>query len=111
VRVDNIRWRCFGTKKEDVERGQVCQAGFDTPHTNFHCAGVHLDQGGGAAGITAVLHELSPASAGHFRIIWIDRSGGASGGYGMVMPGDNSRDDGGGSVSPYARMDEVCRDP
>ena len=58
---DNIGALLRGTKKEDVERGQVLgEAGVDHAAHELHGAGVHLDEGGGWAAY-AVLHELSPA--------------------------------------------------
>ena len=58
---DNIGALLRGTKKEDVERGQVlAKPGSITPHTNFDGAGVRVDEGGGWSA-HAVLHELSPA--------------------------------------------------
>ena len=58
---DNIGALLRGTKKEDVERGQVlAKPGAITPHTNFDGAGVHADQGRGWAA-HAVLLELPPA--------------------------------------------------
>ena len=58
---DNIGALLRGTKKEEVERGQVlAKPGSITPHTNFDGAGVHADQGRGWAA-HAVLRELPPA--------------------------------------------------
>ena len=45
---DNIGALLRGTKKEDVERGQVlAKPGSITPHTDFEAPGVRVDQGGG----------------------------------------------------------------
>ena len=58
---DNIGALLRGTKKEDVERGQVlAKPGSITPHTEVHGAGVHPHQGRGRPA-HAVLHELPPA--------------------------------------------------
>ena len=58
---DNIGALLRGTKKEEVERGQVLsQAGRDHAAHRFRCPGLHPDQGGGRAA-HAVLHELPPA--------------------------------------------------
>ena len=58
---DNIGALLRGTKKEDVERGQVlAKPGVDHAAHEVHGAGVHPHQGGGWAA-HAVLHELSPA--------------------------------------------------
>ena len=58
---DNIGALLRGTKKEDVERGQVlAKPGSDHAAHELHGAGVHPDQGRGRAA-HAVLLELSPA--------------------------------------------------
>ena len=58
---DNIGALLRGTKKEEVERGQVlAKPGSITPHTEFEASGVCADQGGGWAS-QAVLRELSAA--------------------------------------------------
>ena len=77
---DNIGALLRGTKKEDVERGQVLgEAGEHYAAHEVHGAGVHLDEGGGRAA-HAVLHELSPAVLfpDHGR----DRHGRVAGGHG-----------------------------
>ena len=58
---DNIGALLRGTKREEVERGQVLAApGSITPHTKFKARGLHPDQGGGRAA-HAVLHQLPAA--------------------------------------------------
>ncbi len=58
---DNIGALLRGTKKEDVERGQVLgKPGSDHAAHAFHGAGVHPDQGRGWPA-HAVLHQLPPA--------------------------------------------------
>ncbi len=58
---DNIGALLRGTKKEDVERGQVlCKPGSITPHTNFEASGVCVDEGGGWSA-QAVLQQLPAA--------------------------------------------------
>ena len=58
---DNIGALLRGTKKEEVERGQVlAKPGSITPHTEFEASGVCVDQGGGWPS-QAVLLELSAA--------------------------------------------------
>ena len=59
---DNIGALLRGTKKEDVERGQVlAKPGSITPHTEFDGAGVHPHQGGGRPA-HAVLHDYHRSS-------------------------------------------------
>ena len=58
---DNIGALLRGTKKEEVERGQVlCKPGSITPHTNSRGSGVRVE---GVRGwpAQAVLQQLSPA--------------------------------------------------
>ena len=58
---DNIGALLRGTKKEDVERGQVlAKPGSITPHTDFGAAGVHPHEGRRRPA-HAVLLELPPA--------------------------------------------------
>ena len=58
---DNIGALLRGTKREDVERGQVLAApGSITPHTVFAAEGLRADQGGGGSA-HAVLHQLPAA--------------------------------------------------
>ena len=58
---DNIGALLRGTKKEDVERGQVlCKPGSITPHTSFEASGVCVDEGGGWSA-QAVLQQLPAA--------------------------------------------------
>ena len=58
---DNIGALLRGTKKEDVERGQVlCKPGSITPHTELRGPGVRPDQDGGWAA-QAVLQQLPAA--------------------------------------------------
>ena len=58
---DNIGALLRGTKKEEVERGQVlAKPGSITPHTDVRGSGVCVDQGGGWPS-QAVLLELSAA--------------------------------------------------
>ena len=58
---DNIGALLRGTKKEEVERGQVlCQARLDHAAHRLRGAGVRADQGGGRPA-HAVLRELPPA--------------------------------------------------
>ena len=82
---DNIGALLRGTKKEDVERGQVlAEAGVDYAAHEFHGAGVHLDEGGGRPAY-AVLHELSPA------VLFPDHG---CDGHGCVAGGDGDGDAG-----------------
>ncbi len=58
---DNVGIPARGTKREDVERGQVvCKPGSVKPHKKFKGRGLHPHQGGGRSS-HAVLHELPPA--------------------------------------------------
>ncbi len=58
---DNIGALLRGTKREEVERGQVlAKPGSITPHTKFKAGGLHPDQGRGRPS-HAVLHQLPPA--------------------------------------------------
>ena len=58
---DNIGALLRGTKKEEVERGQVlCKPGSITPHTNFEGQVYVLTQGGGWPA-QAVLQQLPAA--------------------------------------------------
>ena len=58
---DNVGVLLRGTKREDVERGQVvCKPGSVKPHTQVQGRGLHPDQGGGRAA-HAVLHQLPAA--------------------------------------------------
>ena len=74
---DNIGALLRGTKREDVERGQVlAKPGSITPHTDVQGRGLHPDQGRGRPS-HAVLHQLPAAVLlpDHGR----DRHGGAAG--------------------------------
>ena len=58
---DNVGVLLRGTKREDVERGQVlCQAGLDHAAHEVQARGVHPDEGGGRPS-HAVLLELPAA--------------------------------------------------
>ena len=58
---DNIGALLRGTKREDVERGQVlAKPGTITPHTKFKAESLHPDQGRGRPS-HAVLHQLPAA--------------------------------------------------
>ena len=58
---DNIGALLRGTKREEVERGQVlAKPGSITPHTQVQGGGLHPDQGGGRPA-HAVLHQLPAA--------------------------------------------------
>ena len=60
---DNIGALLRGTKKEDVERGQVlAKPGSITPHTDFEAPGLRADQGGGRPA-QAVLHRTTGRSS------------------------------------------------
>ena len=65
---DNVGALLRGTKKEEVERGQVlCKPGSITPHTQFEANVVRADQGGGWPS-QAVLHQLpAPVLLPHHR--------------------------------------------
>jgi len=87
---DNIGALLSGDEEEDVERGPGVgqEAGFDYAAHEFHCAGVHLDQGGGRPAY-AVLHELITRSS----ISGLRNVTGTVAlpeGTEMVMPGDNT---------------------
>jgi elongation factor Tu len=85
---DNIGALLRGTKKEDVERGQVlAKPGSITPHTNF-AAQVYVlnkDEGGRH---TPFFSNYRPQF--YFRTTDITGSIGLSEGVEMVMPGDNT---------------------
>jgi elongation factor Tu len=77
-----------GTKKEDVERGQVlAKPGSITPHTNFQAQVYVLtkDEGGRH---TPFFANYRPQF--YFRTTDITGSIGLPGGVEMVMPGDNT---------------------
>ncbi len=58
---DNIGALLRGTKREDVERGQVlAKPGSITPHTKFKAESLHADEGRGWPP-HAVLHQLPSA--------------------------------------------------
>ena len=58
---DNVGILLRGTKREDVERGQVlCKPGSIKPHTHFECRGVRAEQGRGRPS-HAVLQQLPAA--------------------------------------------------
>ena len=85
---DNIGVLLRGTKREEVERGQVlAKPGSITPHTDVQCRGLCPDQGGGRPA-HAVLRQL-PAAI----LFPHDRRDRARcklpEGTEMVMPGDN----------------------
>ncbi len=85
---DNIGALLRGTKKEEVERGQVlCKPGSITPHTKFEADGLRAEQGGGRPS-QAVLHQLPAAVLlpHHRRDGTITLPEGTE----MVMPGDNT---------------------
>ena len=89
---DNIGALLRGTKKEDVERGQVlAKPGSITPHTEFEASGVCVDQGGGRPA-QAVLHELSAAVL--FPDDGCDRDDHVAGGHRDVHAGGQHGDDG-----------------
>ncbi len=88
---DNIGALLRGTKREDVERGQVlCKPGSVKPHTKFKAEAYILDQGRGWPS-HAVLHQLpSAVLLPHHRrdrCCAICRKAPK-----MVMPGDNIAD-------------------
>lgn len=84
---DNVGVLLRGTKREDVERGQVlCKPGSIKPHTKFQGRGLHPDQGRGRASY-AVLHQLP--SAVYFRTTDVTGVVTLPEGTEMVMPGDN----------------------
>ena len=76
---DNIGVLLRGTKREEVERGQVLAApGSITPHTRFQCRGLRPDQGGGRPA-HAVFRQLPAAIL--FPHDRRDRDGEAAGGH------------------------------
>jgi len=85
---DNIGVLLRGTKKEDVERGQVlAKPGSITPHTNFQAQVYVLtkDEGGRH---TPFFSNYRPQF--YFRTTDITGSIGLPDGVEMVMPGDNT---------------------
>ena len=84
---DNIGVLLRGTKREEVERGQVlAKPGSITPHTKFNAEAYVSDQGRRWTAY-AILQWLSAAVLlPHHRRHW---SGEAAEGTEMVMPGDN----------------------
>jgi len=86
---DNVGVLLRGTKREDVERGQVlCQPGTITPHTKFECEVYILskDEGGRH---TAFFNGYRPQF--YFRTTDVTGSCELPEGVEMVMPGDNVR--------------------
>ena len=85
---DNIGVLLRGTKKDDVERGQVlCKPGSITPHTNFE-AQVYIlskDEGGRH---TPFFNNYRPQF--YFRTTDVTGTVELPGGTEMVMPGDNT---------------------
>ena len=84
---DNVGVLLRGTKREEVERGQVlAKPGSITPHTKFECEVYVLSQGGGRAA-HAVLQRLPAAVLlpHHRRDGQLELPAGTE----MVMPGDN----------------------
>ncbi|MBA2578999.1 MAG: elongation factor Tu [Euzebyaceae bacterium] len=85
---DNIGVLLRGTKKDDVERGQVlCKPGTITPHTNFE-AQVYIlskDEGGRH---TPFFNNYRPQF--YFRTTDVTGTVTLPGGTEMVMPGDNT---------------------
>jgi elongation factor Tu len=85
---DNIGVLLRGTKKDDVERGQVlCKPGTITPHTNFE-AQVYIlskDEGGRH---TPFFNNYRPQF--YFRTTDVTGTVELPGGTEMVMPGDNT---------------------
>jgi len=85
---DNIGVLLRGTKKDDVERGQVlCKPGTITPHTNFD-AQVYIlskDEGGRH---TPFFNNYRPQF--YFRTTDVTGTVELPGGTEMVMPGDNT---------------------
>ena len=85
---DNVGVLLRGTKREDVERGQVlAKPGSITPHTQFECRGVRADQGGGRS-TYPVLQGLPAAVLLSHHGCDRQRSQ-LPAGVEMVMPGDN----------------------
>ncbi len=86
---DNVGVLLRGTKREEVERGQVlAKPGSITPHTNFQCEAYILtkDEGGRH---TAFLSNYRPQF--YFRTTDVTGSVKLPEGTEMVMPGDNIR--------------------
>jgi elongation factor Tu len=84
---DNIGAVLRGTKKEDVERGQVlAKPGSITPHTNFEVPGVRVDQGGGGRH-KPFFNNYRPQF--YFRTTDVTGTIQLPEGTEMVMPGDN----------------------
>ena len=105
---DNVGVLLRGTKKEDVERGQVlCKPGSITPHTNFE-ANVYVltkEEGGRHK---PFFSNYRPQF--YFRTTDVTGSITLPEGTEMVMPGDNTDDDGRApaSRSPWTR---ACASP
>ncbi len=84
---DNVGVLLRGTKREEVERGQVlAKPGSITPHTQFECRGVRADQGGGGRH-TPFFKGYRPQF--YFRTTDVTGTIELPGGTEMVMPGDN----------------------
>ena len=89
---DNVGVLLRGTKREDVERGQVlCKPGSITPHTKFEARGVRADEGRGRPS-HAVLQGLP--SAVLLPHDGRDGGGGAAGGRRDGDAGRQHQDDG-----------------
>ena len=85
---DNIGALLRGTKKEEVERGQVlAKPGSITPHTEFRGAGVCVDEGGGGRH-TPFFGNYRPQF--YFRTTDVTGTIMLPEGTEMVMPGDNT---------------------
>ncbi len=88
---DNIGVLLRGTKKEDVERGQVlCKPGSITPHTNFEAKVYVLTKEEGGRH-KPFFSNYRPQF--YFRTTDVTGSITLAEGTEMVMPGDNTDDD------------------
>ena len=102
---DNIGALLRGTKREDVERGQVLAApGSITPHTEFECEAYILTKAEGGRH-TAFFGNYRPQF--YFRTTDVTGTIALPEGVEMVMPGDNVRMDV-SLIAPIA-MDEGLR--
>jgi len=86
---DNVGVLLRGTKREEVERGQVlAKPGSITPHTNFECEAYILNKEEGGRH-TPFLTNYRPQF--YFRTTDVTGSVKLPAGIDMVMPGDNIR--------------------
>ena len=105
---DNIGALLRGTKKEEVERGQVlCKPGSITPHTDFEAQVYVLTKEEGGRH-KPFFNNYRPQF--YFRTTDVTGQVSLPEGTEMVMPGDNTPDDGGAAAS-RSRWTRACGSP